>query len=187
MRWVVINNTPIAFWFLHRKDALGFKQTQQGAFGLLFVTSGMRLVVDSTAKGAFCFGLDPHRVRLGLRSPTRASGAFGIVSQIGSVWFDVGSRKGAAAATMGYVWWAAAAIGVRLAGTATQGVFGLLFRGTGVFGFGFNTQSAFGCGFSSKRLRLVSFYRNGCDWFSINPKRVRLAVGQPKGAVGLTR
>ncbi|GJS58077.1 hypothetical protein Tco_0652861 [Tanacetum coccineum] len=25
---------------------------------------GMRLVVDKTAKGAFCFGLDPHRVRL---------------------------------------------------------------------------------------------------------------------------
>ncbi|GJZ77296.1 hypothetical protein Tco_0641968 [Tanacetum coccineum] len=82
---------------------------------------GMRLVVDSTAKGAFCFGLDPHRVRLAYQPPpTRRC------------------RREAAAATMGCVWWAAAAIGVRLAGTATQGVFGLLFRGTGVFGFGFN-------------------------------------------------
>ncbi|GJT93280.1 hypothetical protein Tco_1082125 [Tanacetum coccineum] len=39
---------------------------------------------------------------------------------------------------MGCVWWAAAAIGVCLAGTATQGAFGLLYCGTGAFGCGFN-------------------------------------------------
>ncbi|GKD87413.1 hypothetical protein Tco_1358567 [Tanacetum coccineum] len=37
---------------------------------------GMRLVVDSTAKGAFCFGLDPHRVRLAL---SHRLGAFGLM------------------------------------------------------------------------------------------------------------
>ncbi|GKB88110.1 hypothetical protein Tco_0960382, partial [Tanacetum coccineum] len=99
----------------------------------------------------FDLGFAP-RGAFGLRVSTK--GEFGTAWQpLGCIGFCYNAvrPKGAAAATMGCVWWVAAVIGVRLAGTATQGVFGLLFRWT----------RAFGCGFNSRRGCLVHGSRKG--------------------------
>ncbi|GKF29626.1 hypothetical protein Tco_0095968, partial [Tanacetum coccineum] len=70
----------VGFGTADKKGAFGCGNRRKGVFGLSWVYGSQRsgcvwlsgsaggvgcvLVVGSTAKGAFCFGLDPHRVRL---------------------------------------------------------------------------------------------------------------------------
>ncbi|GJW68279.1 hypothetical protein Tco_0122703 [Tanacetum coccineum] len=119
----------------------------------------------------------PHRLHLAIISPTRKPpsppptsqprrhhqkgnmGAFGLLWKLGCVWFTQKLQRERLAVAQP---WGAFGCGSttrlgRLAGTTTQGVFGLLFRGTGVFG----------CGFNSRRDCLVHGSRKGVYGFGM--------------------
>ncbi|GJS83596.1 hypothetical protein Tco_0603682 [Tanacetum coccineum] len=86
-------------------------------------------------------------------------GAFGLLWKLGCVWFTQKLQRERLAVAQP---WGAFGCGSttrlgRLAGTTTQGVFGLLFRGTG----------AFGCGFNSRRDCLVHGSRKGVFGFGM--------------------